>query len=282
MLTRKKKMQKTRNIWGMYMRTPSTALFHKAILQRYTERIQSEVRLICNEDILNYLGPRYITEQSRKCCANKIKDTYKSNSFIYTLVKRKRSFELLSAIDSNNTLLGFIICELGECKMLENTWSVRLVCVKKTTKMSSLLLLGAMMYAIKEKGGKFAVLELAGGYTNIQGFVSYSKMGFIKNLSLYNYRPRERECFYDPANLPMYVSLEHLTQPNIIDLVTGVKEIRLTAHQDDTGLFEKYQQSHIHPRKDLEYWNADYRSKIRRLPNEVVLSPQRYHIGNTG
>ena len=261
-------------------RDPNTTLFHKTIIRRYTDNLQSEIRLICNEDILNYLGPTYIAEQSRKCCGGKVKERYQMNSFIYTLVQRRREFELLAAIDSNNTLLGFIVCQLGECKMLENVWSVRLICVKKTTKMSSVLLLGAMMYAIKEKGGKFAVLELSGGYSNIQGFISYSKMGFIKNLSLYNYRPREYECFYDPANLPMYVSLEHLTQQNIVELVSGLKELRLTAKQDDTGLFEQYQQNHIHPRRDLEYWNTVYRSKIRRLPAEVILTPQKYMINS--
>ena len=267
----------TRKNWGT---RDHTSLFHKPIIRRYTDNLQSEVRLICNEDILNYLGPTYIVEQSKTCCGGKVKERYQMNSFLYTLVQRKREFELLSAIDSTNTLLGFIVCQLGECKML-NVWSVRLVCVKKTTKMSSLLLLGAMMYAIKEKGGKFAVLELSGGYTNIQGFISYSKMGFIKNLSLYNYRPREYECFYDPANLPMYVSLEHLTQLNIVELVAGLKELRLTAKQDDTGLFERYQQNHKHPRKDLEYWNADYRSMIRRLPREIVLPPQKYDMINS-
>jgi len=264
------------------MRTPSTSLFHNTLVQRYAESLPpNDYKLVCNEDIFNYLGPTYITEQSRKCCAGKIGDTYKRDSFINTLIKRKREFELLSAIDSSNTLLGFIVCELGECKMLENVWSVRLICVKKTTKMSSLVLLGAMMYAIKEKGGKFAVLELAHGYSNIQGFVSYSKMGFLKNLSLYNYRPTYREptlCFQDPGNLPMYVSLQYLTQQTIVDLVTGKKEIQLTSKQDDTGMFQRYKQNMKHPRRELDYWNAEYRSKIHRLPSEVVLPTQVYTI----
>jgi hypothetical protein len=289
MPTRKRRVpyRKTRGgLWGLWrkennplMRTP---LFSNNIIDKFTREMNTDIKLFCNYDVLDYIGVNALREQSKLCCMNQINSVYKSNTFEDALSKYKQDVEILCAVDSTNTLVGFIVCELGDCKILENIWSVRLICVKKqkgVNKMSSTLLLAAMMYSIKEIGGKFAILELANGYNNIEGFISYSKMGFIKNMTLYNYRPHDGKiCFTDPGNLPMYVSLEHLSQANIVGLANKQKVIRLTHEQDDTGLYEKYKYTIRHPRRTLELFNESYRSNIQRLPNEVALTRQRYAI----
>jgi len=64
------------------------------------------------------------------------------------------------------------------------------------------------------------ILELAYGYININGFMSYSKMGFVKNLDLFN-----SQCFSDYGNLPMSVDLTKTTYDRIIGLASGTETI---------------------------------------------------------
>jgi hypothetical protein len=256
---------------GGFWRT-STPLFTNAMIARFTQNIPTDIQLVCNQDIFDHMDKKTVLEQSKLCCASQITEDYKINSFVDALSRTRTNYEILSAIDSTNSLVGFIICELGECKALKNVWSVRLICVnrqKRTHKLSSTLLLGAMMYSLKEKGEKFAVLELSNAYNNIEGFISYSKLGFIKNVSLYG-----KDCFKNPMNLPMYTSLHHLTQQDIVDLVLRRKEIELTVEQENTGLFEKYKYSIRHSKKVLDAWNDAYRSGP--MGGEAVLLPQKY------
>ena len=271
MSTRRRKRTRPKTRGGFWYKT-AQPLFTDAMIARFTKNIPTGIQLVCNQDLFDYFDKKTVMEQSKLCCANQIKEDYKVDSFVDALSRTRPNYEILSAIDSTNTLVGFIICELGECKSLKDIWSIRLICVnkqKRTHKLSSTLLIGAMMYSLKEKGEKFAILELSNAYNNIEGFISYSKMGFIKNLSLFG-----KNCFENVNSLPMHVSLQHLTQQDIVDLVLREKEIELTVEQDDTGLFEKYKYSIRHPKKILDAWNEDYRSKP--LGGEVVLLPQKY------
>lgn len=250
-------------------------LFNRQSVDQFANGfLRPDIQLLCNNEILEHLTKDDLIEQSKACCAGEIGDIYKVQSFFETLEgPNMDKFQLLCALDkTNHTLIGFIVAELGECRDLRNTWSVRLICVNnQNKKISSTVLLGALLYAIKGYGRQqFVVLELASAYTNIQGFISYSKLGFIKNLSL--------SCFSVANHLPMYISLKNLTQTDIIDLVTNRKVMRLTLDQDDTGLFEKY----IHKTKitptELEHWNVDYRSRFRHIPKGIVLADQVYNI----
>jgi surface protein len=240
--------------------------------------LRPDIQLLCNDEILQHLNFGELLKQSEACCAGEISEAYKVKSFFETLQgPTKDKFQLLSAFHtSTKKLVGFIVAELGECKALQDVWSVRLICVNnQNKKISSTVLLGALLYAIKDVGGQFAVLELASAYTNIQGFVSYSKLGFIKNLSLYNYTP-QGTCFTAASNLPMYVSLKNI--PDIRELVANRKVVRLTPEQDDTGLYEKYLQKTKIIRPELADWNAEYRSKIKKIPMNIVLTDQVYTI----
>lgn len=82
-----------------------------------------------------------------------------------------------------------------------------------------------------EEEHPMGILELAGGYTNINGFFSYSKIGFKKDLSLF-----DGKCFKDYGNLPMSVNLNNLEYDKIITLASGTE--KLTDFGDDTDFMQ--------------------------------------------
>lgn len=145
---------------------------------------------------------------------------------------------------------GFIIVQKGECKNLpqtqtavtnddfKNVYSVFLICTsiisnstmdrifgKKTPPpIKGQLLMGAYLFSIKsnESLPQIGVLELLSGYTNIPGFISYSKLGFEKDLNLYG-----KGCFTSLTNLPMSNYWITKEPDEIIQAVTTVKGLEI-------------------------------------------------------
>lgn len=166
-------------------------------------------------------------------------------------------FDILVAIDpyrkieagktatvSNNKLksvVGFIIAEYGECARKPNVWSVNLICTKtidngKTIK--GILLLGAFLYCIKNSGyQQEGILELAGGYENISGFISYTKIGFNKDLSLFGVDLNGTACFSDFNNLPMSANTRILNSNTIINRASETERRQVTNQEDDSGIY---------------------------------------------
>jgi len=133
-------------------------------------------------------------------------------------------------------VVGFIIAELGECKMKPDVWSVNLICgrtLKNGSLIKGAILLGAFVYCIKNsKYTQEGVLELAGGYNNMNGFITYTKMGFNKDLSLFG-----SNCFDDFNNLPMSCNISTMNNEMIINRA-GERERRIvTSDDDDSGLY---------------------------------------------
>jgi hypothetical protein len=142
-------------------------------------------------------------------------------------------------------ILGFIIVEEGECKKFHDFYAVNLICArsnveyKKYGKNASLnrervrgaILLGAYMFCAKKIKQDLGLLELADGYKNIGGFFSYSKMGFVQDISLFG-----RNCFKDFANLPMSVEIRRYTYDQIINYASGVEKLKDI--DDVTGLIK--------------------------------------------
>lgn len=143
-------------------------------------------------------------------------------------------------------VLGFIIVEKGECKDYPEEYCVNLICARaepqykkfrgdpyELERVKGSLLMGAYLYCLKKHGKQMGILELADGYNNVSGFISYTKMGFAVDKPLYNYN-----CFGDCANLPMSVSLADTTYEQIIGRASGASplskaELKLL---DPTGL----------------------------------------------
>jgi hypothetical protein len=129
-------------------------------------------------------------------------------------------------------IVGFLITEKGECKKMPNAVSVNLICVRPNT-ISGGLLLGAYLYCIKNsRFDKKGILELARGYLNVAGFMSYSKMGFVKDVRLFG--PR---CFPDYRNLPMSVDLRTVSNEDIVGRAAGKTRCSLSAIEDESGIY---------------------------------------------
>jgi hypothetical protein len=163
----------------------------------------------------------------------------------YDKVKRDefKSRPSVSLKHKTRHILGFLIVEKGECKMRPTEYTVNLICSRSMVeyrrygkrrglereRLRGALLLGAYIYSCKRMDQEIGLLELADGYKNISGFFSYSKMGFVKDESLFG-----RQCFKDHANLPMSVRVGKYSYDKIIDYACG--EDRIRHFEDDTGI----------------------------------------------
>ena len=155
------------------------------------------------------------------------------------------SFDLLVAVHSDyklvvpakriKSIVGFMITEKGECKILNEVYSVNLIC-SADKNFKSTILLGAYLYCIKnhkalDDPNKIGILELAGSYNNLPGFFAYTKVGFDKNNDLFG-----SGCFQDPVNLPMSVDTSKYSSDQIIAFVKGNE--KRNDVQDDTGIYK--------------------------------------------
>lgn len=150
----------------------------------------------------------------------------------------EESREGIPVTDKLKHVIGFVIAELGECKDKPNVYSINLICTRTVGNASikSLVLLGAFEFCIKNSiSGNVntdeGILELADGYINMPGFISYTKMGFKKTEELSG-----ATCFTDYNNLPMRVDLTRLTNDEIIARAAGWRPT-ITPEEDDSGLF---------------------------------------------
>ena len=158
------------------------------------------------------------------------------------LVAVKNDYETLThgkpktvANNKIKKIVGFIIVEHGECKSKPNLFCVNLICVKPDSGFNGKLLMGAYLFCIKNSSAsyKYGILELANGYTNIGGFISYMKMGFNPDLKLSN-----SDCFPDYNNLPMTHDIRGMSQQDIVKYATNVAEI---IPHDESGVFRVYE-----------------------------------------
>jgi len=214
-------------------------------------------------------------------CEKKIGRTYGINA-VRRLVHSQ--FDILVLVESNyldvkategytytktaankkmNHVLGFIIVEKGECRRLPNAYSVNLICVRSLKdKPRGSVLLGAYLYCCKKVGQRYGLLELAGGYKNAAGFFSYSKMGFVKNTTLF-----DKECFTDFGNLPMSIDLADYRYTDFVDYASGHR--KFTNFRDDTGFMD------IVPEKDNTV-QAQLQLEIARFCNLLYQIPFIY------
>lgn len=194
---------------------------------------------ICDQ-VCRKIGTEYGQEALRKT-ANELSEGSEKNFDLLVAVAegyddiQKPKSTKHAQTDKNKSIVGFIVVEKGECKLLKELVCVNLICVKENTIKGSVLL-GAYLYCIKssKRKNKRGLLELAGSYSNLAGFFSYTKLGFDKDETLFNIK-----CFDNPENLPMSVDLMKYEKSDIIDLVTG-KQTRGDFSDDvvdDTGIF---------------------------------------------
>jgi len=164
---------------------------------------------------------------------------------------------------------GFIIVQKGECKKLpgsessfDHVYSINLIC---TNNVKGKLLIGAYLFILKTTPkAKVAILELLGGYTNIPGFIAYSKLGFKQDTSLYGI-----DCFKSLSNLPMSKYLKNQTTDDIIKIVVG--DVSLVYPEDISYILNFYESNKNLPEKQKKLGillNILYRMELE--PKRIV------------
>ena len=107
------------------------------------------------------------------------------------------------------SVVGFLIVQKGECKTYPRDYSVNLICVRDgVVPGSGQVLLGLYLYTILEcqKTTGYlqrGLLELAGGYYNIEGLCLYSKFGFVPSIDM-----AIPDCFPYAENMPMELDFQ--------------------------------------------------------------------------
>ena len=182
------------------------------------------------------------------------------SNYLDVKAKEGYTYTKTAANKKMNHVLGFIIVEKGECRRLPNAYSVNLICVRSLKdKPRGSILLGAYLYCCKKVGQRYGLLELAGGYKNAAGFFSYSKMGFVKNTTLFDER-----CFKDFGNLPMSIDLADYRYTDFVDYASGHR--KFTNFRDDTGFMDIIPEKGNVVQEQLQQEIARYCNLLYQMP----------------
>jgi hypothetical protein len=162
---------------------------------------------------------------------------YRANALDDAIFSMKSNFDILFLQNkSDDTVIGFIIAELGECAREPNVYAVNLICSQSGL---GKLLLGACLYCIKfneDVSEKKCILELAHAYKNTAGFFMYTKLGFNLDDSLIG---EEGVCFFDYLHIPMSVTLNDnkFTQQYFVDMMVR-SDFKQADVDDPSGIYE--------------------------------------------
>ena len=164
-------------------------------------------------------------------------DSSKDNNYDIIVAVNKDTLHDSSATiqDKIKSVASFLITELGECKKKPQTISVNLICSRRGSPIKAYHMLGAMLYCIKAdtKYDQEAVLELAGSYMNIPGFISYSRIGFDRDGTLFG-----NDCFPEIDLLPMSVNLDFVEPNDIINYASAT--VTRKDVTDDSNIYLGY------------------------------------------
>ena len=170
-------------------------------------------------------------------CGNDVGRRYRANSLDAAIFSMNPTFDILFLRSkTGDSVLGFIVAELGECAKEPNVYAVNLICSQSGL---GKLLLGACLYCIKyndDVSEKRCILELAHAYKNTPGFFMYTKLGFNLDDSLIG---KEGVCFFDILHLPMSVTLngDKFTQQYFVDMMVR-SDFKQADVVDPSGIYD--------------------------------------------
>lgn len=207
-------------------------------------------KLIYNLDQFDATS-EFLKSVGRTC--SRINDKYISDG-IKSVIAKDPNFDMLSILNEDTKMIdAFIIVQKGECKVMPNIYSVYLICSHPKLKgrngvgggltlMIAFLhsLINMFTYKNTPRSDQKAILELANNYKNIEGFITYTKLGFQKDLSLVQSKHKNQlPCltgFYEKnPSLPMSVNLYGIKPSAFIDILT-----KKSAYLKRAGLFQLY------------------------------------------
>jgi hypothetical protein len=170
----------------MFTRFQSTKISNRLFIAEnkldYYRLDPTIIKILAGVQLLNYgefigsFGPDAL-QRFKKIC------TFNGEFFDELLeqLKTRDTFDLLAAVNHNGEILGFIICQLGEYDNAHTAYSVRLICTTESFK--AMILLQAYLFCIINSSfQKIGILQLSEAYTNISGFITYTRCGFRKDL----------------------------------------------------------------------------------------------------
>ena len=170
-------------------------------------------------------------------CGSDVGRRYRANSLDAAIFSMNPTFDILFLRSkTGDSVLGFIVAELGECAKEPNVYAVNLICSQSGL---GKLLLGACLYCIKyndDVSEKRCILELAHAYKNTPGFFMYTKLGFNLDDSLIG---KEGVCFDDFLHLPMSVTLngDKFTQQYFVDMMVR-SDFKQADVVDPSGIYD--------------------------------------------
>ena len=150
-----------------------------------------------------------------------------------------------------NERVGFAISEFEECKDHPDTDALKVICAIKGY---GPLLSYCYVYCAKKQRKKYGLLELAGGFANMEGLCSYNKFGFREDMSM-----KKIKCFPEYGTLPMKVELSKISYEDLDNILRSkvdkvLKEtLNKQLEKDDTSepLCNKYFVNHPANQKQL-------------------------------
>ena len=279
----KKKLIHSKEIVEFLKWTPVAKTLSRRIPSHLMNSSQSQTIFskVKNEDsqyIMNNII-ELISTWTSKICGDSISDGYGSGALFQAAIYGTKNYDVIFIVDDNyleklqenytthselvkdklKFMHSVMIVQKGECENRPKTVAIKLICSMRSMKAN--ILMGAYLYTIKNTPSidQTGILELAGGFTNLQGYCLYTKFGFVADKSLYvpviwdpeNENPWEpnstdkdlwvpnptyynfknqsytqkRKCFGDQGNLAMSVDLNHITEKAIIKTTTQNKPI---------------------------------------------------------
>jgi hypothetical protein len=211
-------------------------------------KFASAGQLISKSDLLGRFGDPQDIEQIlvpriAEVCGKGVGKSYGENTLKDMI--RKPDYDFL-AVMNGDQMKAFIVVQKGECKVRPDWWAVKLIC-GLTLPGSGLFLLGAMLYAARIEAERLnmpdskVVLELAGSYNNPAGFLTYSRLGFQKDLELYypekNCEDEDsKRCFCEEGTMPMSCELMRYSPDQFISFMLARQQSSNVL--DDTGMLE--------------------------------------------
>jgi hypothetical protein len=200
-----------------------------------------------------------------------IVNVYKKWKFVNQSSKKKQ-VTTSSVQQKMQFVQGFLVSQLGECPSFPNVYSVSIVCTGKVAAMKVVrrtlkhavgpesttkgsILVGAFLYCVKgtePATNEMALLELAGSYKNIAGYLAYTKVGFDPDYVLIQHKCYEMNDYM----LPMTANLKPITQSDIVGYITG-KQPRPSIHDP----FHFYQ---------LASMDKETQTKMSKYLSEIV------------
>lgn len=195
--------------------------FVESIVQDYSSKLG--VKILSYKTLKNMgVTDNTLRVAFKQTCGNEIGLGYLKD-LVRNMATNSDKYDVAVAYNSSDSIVGFIIVELGECYKYPDIYSLNLICSGAGSG-SGGILVGLYLYNILMSPNidvlhKFGILEVANAYMNLPALCLYSKFGFEYSPNNYG-----DECFDDYDNLPMMVNVSqtYYETDKLFNIVRGV------------------------------------------------------------